>query len=57
VITDDIEFYKAVNEWASLIEYGDIEAYKSKFVDTRSFFGDEKISEGVKLSGNLIKNL
>ena len=54
---DDLEFHTAVNTWASIIGNGDLAGYKNKFEETRAFFGEERLKEGMKESTELIKKL
>ncbi len=54
---DDLEFHTAVNTWASIIGNGDLAGYKNKFEETKAFFGEERLKEGMKDSTELIKKL
>ena len=53
---DDLEFHSAVREWASIIDYGDMEGYKKHFNRVQAFFND-RLEEGKKQSGELIRRL
>lgn len=53
---DDLEFHSAVREWASIIEYGDMDGYLAHFKQVKDFFGD-RLQEGAKQSSNLIRRL
>ena len=53
---DDLEFHSAVREWASIIEYGDMEGYLAHFNQVKEFFG-ERLQEGAKQSAGLINKL
>lgn len=53
---DDLEFHSAVREWASIIEYGDMDGYISHFNHVKDFFAD-RLQEGAKRSTSLIKKL
>lgn len=53
---DDLEFHSAVREWASIIEYGDMEGYLAHFNQVKNFFGD-RLQEGARQSASLIEKL
>ncbi|WP_345950765.1 prephenate dehydrogenase [Mucilaginibacter sp. PAMB04274] len=53
---DDLEFHSAVREWASIINYGDIEGYKKHFNQVQSFFSD-RLAEAQKQSADMIRRL
>ncbi|WP_158825056.1 prephenate dehydrogenase [Mucilaginibacter lacusdianchii] len=53
---DDLEFHSAVREWASIINYGDMEGYKKHFNQVQTFFQD-RLKEGQKQSADLIRRL
>lgn len=53
---DDLEFHRAVREWASIVKSGDIRGYKQQFDATSEFFKD-KIPECMKKSDELIRRL
>ena len=53
---DDLEFHSAVREWASIINYGDMKAYKQHFDLTKAFFGD-RLEQGREKSMELIRRL
>jgi prephenate dehydrogenase (NADP+) len=53
---DDLEFHSAVREWASIIEYGDMEGYLAHFNQVKDFFG-ERLQEGARQSTSLIEKL
>jgi prephenate dehydrogenase (NADP+) len=53
---DDLEFHSAVREWASIIEYGDMEGYLSHFNQVKDFFAD-RLQEGARQSAKLIEKL
>ncbi len=53
---DDLEFHSAVREWASIIEYGDMEGYISHFNQVKIFFAD-RLADGAKQSTRLIEKL
>ncbi|HEY0055238.1 MAG TPA: prephenate dehydrogenase [Pedobacter sp.] len=53
---DDLEFHSAVREWASIIEYGDMEGYISHFNQVKDFFAD-RLADGAKQSTKLIEKL
>ncbi|WP_207428182.1 prephenate dehydrogenase [Pedobacter sp. SYSU D00535] len=53
---DDLEFHSAVREWASIIEYGDMEGYLSHFNQVKDFFAD-RLQEGARQSARLIEKL
>jgi prephenate dehydrogenase (NADP+) len=53
---DDLEFHSAVREWASIIEYGDMEGYLAHFNQVKEFFG-ERLQEGARQSTSLIEKL
>jgi prephenate dehydrogenase (NADP+) len=53
---DDLEFHSAVREWASIIEYGDMEGYLAHFNQVKDFFG-ERLQEGARQSASLIEKL
>lgn len=53
---DDLEFHSAVREWASIIEYGDMEGYLSHFNQVKDFFAD-RLQEGARQSARLIQKL
>eukprot|EP00123_Amoebidium_parasiticum_P017013 comp23678_c0_seq2/m.40550 comp23678_c0_seq2/g.40550 ORF comp23678_c0_seq2/g.40550 comp23678_c0_seq2/m.40550 type:complete len:264 (-) comp23678_c0_seq2:76-867(-) len=53
---DDMEFYAAVREWATIILHGDAEAYRNHFNDTRQFF-EGRLDEARERSTKLIARL
>lgn len=53
---DDLEFHTAVREWASLINYKDMEGYKSHFMQAKTFF-EPLLEKGRAQSAELIKRL
>lgn len=53
---DDLEFHSAVREWASIINYGDMEGYKQHFNQVKAFFGD-RLDEAREQSSELIRRL
>jgi len=53
---DDLEFHSAVREWASIIEYGDMEGYLAHFNQVKDFFG-ERLQDGARQSASLIEKL
>ena len=53
---DDLEFHTAVREWASLINYQDMEGYKSHFKQAKDFF-EPLLEKGRIQSAELIKRL
>lgn len=53
---DDLEFHSAVREWASIIEYGDMQGYISHFNEVKNFFSD-RLKEGADQSARLINKL
>ena len=53
---DDLEFHSAVREWASIIEYGDMEGYLAHFNQVKDFFAD-RLQEGARQSARLIEKL
>ncbi|MBS7566316.1 prephenate dehydrogenase [Mucilaginibacter sp. Bleaf8] len=53
---DDLEFHSAVREWASIINYGDIEGYKKHFNQVQNFF-QGRLQDGQKQSADLIRRL
>lgn len=53
---DDLEFHSAVREWASIIEYGDMDGYISHFNQVKEFFAD-RLQDGAKRSTSLIEKL
>ncbi|RKD12508.1 prephenate dehydrogenase [Pelobium manganitolerans] len=53
---DDLEFHTAVREWASLINYKDMEGYKSHFLQAKAFF-EPLLERGREQSANLINRL
>lgn len=53
---DDLEFHSAVREWASIIEYGDMNGYLSHFDQVKGFFAD-RLQEGARQSARLIEKL
>jgi len=53
---DDLEFHSAVREWASIIEYGDMDGYLSHFNQVKDFFAD-RLQEGARQSTKLIEKL
>ena len=53
---DDLEFHSAVTEWASIIEYGDMNGYLTHFNQVQDFFSD-RLEEGARQSANLIQKL
>lgn len=54
--SDDLEFHSAVQEWAGIIGYGDMQGYKSLFEETKLFFTD-MLEEGRTHSSELMKRL
>ena len=53
---DDLAFHTAVQEWAHIVETGDIKGYESHFERTRSFLAD-RLEAGRALSSMLIERL
>ena len=53
---DDLEFHSAVREWASIIEYGDMDGYIAHFNQVKEFFSD-RLSDGASQSTRLIEKL
>ncbi|MBU4245522.1 MAG: prephenate dehydrogenase [Nanoarchaeota archaeon] len=53
---DDLEFHTAVREWATIIGNGDTKGYQNQFDTTKAFFKN-RLEEGMKKSGDLIKKL
>jgi prephenate dehydrogenase (NADP+) len=53
---DDLEFHSAVREWASIIEYGDMDGYITHFNQVKDFFAD-RLQDGAKQSSRLIEKL
>lgn len=53
---DDLEFHSAVREWASIIEYGDMDGYISHFNQVKEFFS-ERLQDGARQSTKLIEKL
>jgi prephenate dehydrogenase (NADP+) len=53
---DDLEFHTAVREWASLINYKDMEGYKSHFIQAKTFF-EPLLEKGREQSAILINRL
>ena len=53
---DDLEFHSAVREWASIIEYGDMDGYLAHFNQVKDFFAD-RLQEGARQSSRLIEKL
>lgn len=53
---DDLEFHTAVREWASLINYKDMEGYKSHFMQAKTFF-EPLLEKGREQSAALINRL
>lgn len=53
---DDLEFHTAVREWASLINYKDMEGYKSHFLQAKTFF-EPLLEKGRQQSAALINRL
>lgn len=53
---DDLEFHSAVREWASIIEYGDMQGYLTHFNQVKEFF-DGRLQEGARQSALLIEKL
>ncbi|KAA8482081.1 prephenate dehydrogenase (NADP+) [Arcticibacter tournemirensis] len=53
---DDLEFHSAVREWASIIEYGDMDGYIAHFNQVKDFF-DGRLQEGARQSAKLIDKL
>lgn len=56
MLGDDLKFHSAVNEWASIVEHGDMVGYKQQFDDTKEFF-KTMIPEAKEKSTELIKRL
>ncbi|MEJ2883443.1 prephenate dehydrogenase [Pedobacter sp. GR22-6] len=54
--SDDLEFHSAVQEWASIIGYGDMQGYKSLFEETKLFFAD-RLEEARSHSSEMMKRL
>ncbi len=54
--SDDLEFHSAVQEWASIIGYGDMKSYKELFEQTKLFFGD-RLEHGRTHSSEMIRRL
>lgn len=53
---DDLEFHSAVREWASIIEYGDMQGYLQHFNQVKDFFAG-RLQEGARQSARLIEKL
>ncbi len=53
---DDLAFHTAVQEWAHIVETGDLKGYETHFEKTRSFLKG-RLEEGRKLSTMLIERL
>lgn len=53
---DDLAFHSAVTEWASIIEYGDMNGYLTHFNQVQDFFAD-RLKEGAEQSARLIQKL
>lgn len=53
---DDLEFHSAATEWASIIEYGDMNGYLTHFNQVQDFFAD-RLQEGADQSALLINKL
>jgi prephenate dehydrogenase (NADP+) len=53
---DDLAFHTAVQEWAHIVETGDLKGYENHFERTRYFLKD-RLDEGRKLSSMLIERL
>ncbi len=53
---DDLEFHSAVREWASIIEYGDMDGYLAHFNQVKDFFAN-RLQEGARQSAKLIERL
>lgn len=53
---DDLEFHTAVREWASLINYKDMDGYKSHFMQAKAFF-EPLLEKGRVQSAALINRL
>lgn len=53
---DDLEFHSAVREWASIIEYGDMDGYINHFNQVKDFFS-HRLEEGARKSAKLIDQL
>lgn len=56
ILKDDEAFVDAVDQWASIVERNDSEAYKKLFAETRSFF-EQRIPEAMQKSSELIARL
>ena len=54
--SDDLEFHSAVQEWATIIGYGDMKGYKELFESTKTFFGD-RLEHGRAHSSEMIRRL
>ena len=54
--SDDLEFHSAVQEWAAIIGYQDMQGYKSLFEATKLFFAD-RLEEGRSYSSELMRRL
>jgi len=54
---DDLAFHTAVEGWSTIIGNGDTAGYYRQFEDTRAFFGEDKLAEGMRKSGELIRRL
>lgn len=54
--SDDLEFHSAVQEWATIIGYGDMKGYKELFENTKAFFG-ERLEHGRAHSSEMIRRL
>lgn len=54
--SDDLEFHSAVQEWATIIGYGDMNGYKELFDKTKLFFGD-RLEHGRSYSTEMIRRL
>ena len=50
---DDMEFYAAVREWATIISHGDFSGYKQRFLEIQAFFGG-RCQEAARASSELI---
>eukprot|EP01065_Artemidia_motanka_P025863 TRINITY_DN30810_c0_g1_i1.p1 TRINITY_DN30810_c0_g1~~TRINITY_DN30810_c0_g1_i1.p1 ORF type:complete len:482 (+),score=135.72 TRINITY_DN30810_c0_g1_i1:64-1446(+) len=57
ILADDFEFVTAVREWSTIISHGDMAAYERQFEETRSFFSEAKLAQGMRLSSQLIAKL
>lgn len=54
--SDDLEFHSAVQEWGSIIGYGDMKSYKELFEQTKLFFGD-RLEHGRAHSSEMMRRL